>query len=65
MALSRVCLAVALCCLAACEARHPPIGPYKLSRGTRNAGPQQGVGEKPLIERCKERWRETRLDHFT
>ncbi|EFN56397.1 hypothetical protein CHLNCDRAFT_144962 [Chlorella variabilis] len=26
---------------------------------------RQGVGEKPLIERCKERWRETRLDHFT
>jgi hypothetical protein len=50
-----------------CHARThfgPPIGPYKLSGGVRQ---QLGAaqGEKPLVERCKERWRDTRLDHFT
>lgn len=51
----------------ACHAKThfwPPIGPYKSSTGVRQ---QLGAtpGEKPLVERCKERWRETRLDHFT
>ena len=43
----------------------PPIGPWKHSRGSRTAGVQSGVGDgRPLVEQCKERWRQTRLDHY-
>lgn len=45
--------------------KSPPIGPWKHSRGSRTAGVQSGVGDgRPLVEQCKERWRQTRLDHY-
>ena len=54
-----------LVALAAGKPMRPPIGPWKHSRGSRTADVQSGFGGgKPLVEQCKERWRETRLDHF-
>jgi hypothetical protein len=54
-----------LVALAAGKPLGAPIGPWKHSRGSRTAGAQSGFGDgKPLAEQCKERWRETRLDHF-
>jgi len=46
-----------------------PMGPYKRSTAPRReGGPERAqpleAGERPLVERCKEEWRETRLDHF-
>ena len=51
--------------LAAGKPLGPPIGSWKHSQGSRTAGMQSAFGAgKPLVEQCKERWRETRLDHF-
>lgn len=56
----RVVLVTALL-VALCEARGPPIGTWKHSQGQMA---EATGGKRSLLERCKERWRETRLDHF-
>lgn len=57
----RVVLVTALL-VALCEARGPPIGTWKHSQGQMA---EATGGKRSLLERCKERWRETRLDHFS
>ncbi len=60
-----------LACLCACAApasstlTGPPIGPWKGSRGVRQQ--PQGLlgGEKPLVERCQERWVGLRMLEMT
>ncbi|PRW44843.1 prolyl endopeptidase-like isoform A [Chlorella sorokiniana] len=62
-----LCLLLCLCACAepvrSTKLKVPPIGPHH-SHGVRQQGLLLG-SDRPLVERCKERWRETRLDHFT
>lgn len=66
--MSRAVWAVTLMALMACGAQAgslPPMGPWRGSAGDRSEALGLGVGDSPLVSRCEERWRDTRLDHFT
>lgn len=62
---------VGLCALlllaTACHAGRPPIGVWKGSASAAQEQPalEGALDQRPLVERCKEQWRNTRLDHFT
>lgn len=42
----------------------PPRGPWRGSSGAREQAQALQAGERPLVERCTLRWRDTELDHF-